>query len=412
MGRKGNAMLKGKLIFYGLAVITILMMSTCEMESSFTDLIQGKIETDLGTSDDGEDTELVVTITAIPGVVVPVRGDVPATVITETDEYTGTVTWSPADNPFAAVTVYTGTITLTAKTGYTFTDVTENFFTVAGATMVTNAVDSGIVTAVFPATGAEDDIDVVFQSTEQIGGSSGTADSTSLILTFSADPTTLNAENITVTGATKGALSGAGTMRSLGISNITVSNGETVSVAITSPPGYSVSGSPKTAVVYKWAYIGKSYQGGKIAYILEAGDPGYIADETHGLIAATADQSAGIVWAIPEYQVTWVDTETELGTGLSNTNNIITQNGTGVTYAAGLARAYDGGGYTDWYLPSKDELNKLYINRVAIGGFESENYWSSTGSGSNLAWYQRFSNAFQNGTDKSYSARVRAIRSF
>jgi hypothetical protein len=48
--------------------------------------------------------------------------------------------------------VYTATITLTAKTGYTLTGVTANFFTVAGATSVSNSADSGVVTAVFPAT--------------------------------------------------------------------------------------------------------------------------------------------------------------------------------------------------------------------------------------------------------------------
>lgn len=85
----------------------------------------------------------------------------------------------------------------------------------------------------------------------QTGGTSGTADSTGLTLTFDVDPTTLSADNITVTGATKGALTGTATTRSLAISNITVANGATLSVTITSPVGYSISGSPKTAVVYR-----------------------------------------------------------------------------------------------------------------------------------------------------------------
>lgn len=268
--------------------------------------------------------------------------------------------------------------------------------------------------------GTSGDIDVVFQSVAQVGGVNGTADSTSLTLTFDVDPATLTAENITVTGATKGALTGSGTTRSLTISNITVANGETVSVTITSPTGYSITGSPQTAVVYRQLTIGMDYLGGKIAYILQAGDPGYDASVPHGLIAATEDQSLEIVWISGgSTQSTSVPggTGTALGTGSSNTDNIIAQavaagNNTLTSYAAGLARAHNGGGYNDWYLPSKDELNKLYLNRVAIGGFADANYWSSSESNANNAWSQYFYNGGQYSNLKDYIFRVRAVRAF
>jgi hypothetical protein len=95
-----------------------------------------------------------IDIAAIPGVTAPVGGAIPVTAITPTSEYIGTVTWSPADSTFKSNTVYTATITLTPKTGYTLTGVTANFFTVAAATSVTNSANSGVITAVFPATGA------------------------------------------------------------------------------------------------------------------------------------------------------------------------------------------------------------------------------------------------------------------
>ena len=97
--------------------------------------------------------DTVVDIAAIGGVTVPVRGGTPVTAITESDQYTGTVSWSPNDSAFAASTTYTATITLTPKSGYTLTGVIANLFTVAGATSVSNSADSGVVTANLPGNG-------------------------------------------------------------------------------------------------------------------------------------------------------------------------------------------------------------------------------------------------------------------
>ena len=159
--------------------------------------------------------------------------------------------------------------------------------------------------------------------------------------------------------------------------------------------------------------IGQTYQGGKVAYVLQSGDPGYDANTPHGLIAANSDQSTGIRWYNGSNTTTGA-TGTAIGTGLSNTNTIITSQGaTATSYAAGLARAYKGGGYTDWYLPSKDELAKLYAMKVlGFGGFADLYYWSSSESANRYAWYQYFYDGDQLTLYKFYTLYVRVIRAF
>ncbi len=160
------------------------------------------------------------------------------------------------------------------------------------------------------------------------------------------------------------------------------------------------------------------YQGGKVAYILQLGELGYDASLQHGLIAAIADQSTGtgIIWALVANQGTAVPdgTSAAFGTGSANTDNIIAQNGAGDTYAAGLARACEDGGYVDWYLPSMNELNKLFLNRLAIEGFTKPAYWSSFEYSATNAWQQSFSGGVQDDSTKGdgINIGVRAVRTF
>jgi uncharacterized repeat protein (TIGR02543 family) len=103
--------------------------------------------------------EVPVSLFSLSGkITAPVRDATPVTAAIDTVEYTGTVEWKTASgasftgNTFAGGTVYKALVTLTAKTGYTFTSVAENAFTCAGATSITNAASSGVVTITFPAT--------------------------------------------------------------------------------------------------------------------------------------------------------------------------------------------------------------------------------------------------------------------
>ncbi len=104
-------------------------------------------------SSDNNAVDSVINISGINGVVPPSYGEIPVTEIAETSQYSGTVSWSDSPVTFAATTVYTATITLTVKNGYTLSGLAENFFSLAGAASITNSADSGVVTVVFPATG-------------------------------------------------------------------------------------------------------------------------------------------------------------------------------------------------------------------------------------------------------------------
>lgn len=162
--------------------------------------------------------------------------------------------------------------------------------------------------------------------------------------------------------------------------------------------------------------IGQPYQGGVLAYVLQSGDPGYDPNVPHGLIAAPTDQSAGIRWDNGSYVPTNA-TGTALGTGMANTNQIVTMQGPG-TYAASICADLVLNGYSDWYLPSSSELSILFSRQAAIGGFYTVNgipagtYWSSSEALLHSAWKIWFNLGDLGQDPKEAPLRVRAIRSF
>jgi uncharacterized repeat protein (TIGR02543 family) len=163
--------------------------------------------------------------------------------------------------------------------------------------------------------------------------------------------------------------------------------------------------------------VGDAYEGGIVAYICTSSDACYVMDETHGLIAAVSDNhtGSGAEWGCQATEIG--GTSTDLGSGQANTTAILAGCSTD-DIAALVCDDYINtdtgtGVYMDWFLPSKDELDKFYQNRLAVGGFSIDRYWSSSEGSDVHAWYQYFDDdGNQNVNLKANNFSVRCARAF
>jgi len=171
---------------------------------------------------------------------------------------------------------------------------------------------------------------------------------------------------------------------------------------------------------------------GKVFYVTDGGLHGlemappywYVSVDPESILDPSASWINGVPEddgygnLIEEIQTTLNgNTSTAVGTGLANSNAIMLQTGN-TGSAAKLCRDYRGGGFDNWFLPSRDELALLYAQKdvTKSGGFTSENayggYWSSSEFSAGNAWSQYFTSGQQQGTSKGYGRLVRPVRAF
>jgi hypothetical protein len=167
--------------------------------------------------------------------------------------------------------------------------------------------------------------------------------------------------------------------------------------------------------------IGDVVNGGVVFYIFESDEPGFVSGETHGLVCAFSDVATSAEWGcygqdlpnVPNVSSSPpIGVGAEIGDGFSNTNAILDDCPTAP--AALAARSYG----VEWFLPSINELNQMYINKItleAVSGFSaffSSGYRSSTENADNYAWFRNLGDGYLGVSGKENSGNVRAVRAF
>jgi hypothetical protein len=167
-------------------------------------------------------------------------------------------------------------------------------------------------------------------------------------------------------------------------------------------------------------HIGQVYQGGVIGYILQSGDPGYVAGEQHGFIMTLTDLGTA-TWGCSGTNIAGTNYPTPLGSGQANTNAILAGCPT-AGIAARLCNDLAQNGYDDWYLPNWEELSDIISAWHAVGlqslGASGSYIWTSSSENTYLAEAIKYYNMGDiygptvTAVAKTGTYRVRAIRKF
>ena len=406
-----------------------------------------------------------ISVAAIAGVTVPVAGATPVSTTTAGTGYTGAVTWSGSPGTFAVTTAYTATITLTPTSGYTLTGVTANLFTVAGATSATNSANAGVITAAFPATTTVPAAKVAI-TRASIGTAHGSAFTTQPQITIqysNGDTFTSSSAVVTATVSAGGTLVGTTTATaSSGVGVATFTNlGVDGNIGTTYTITYTAEG---LAVATATVTLTSTTCDGN-TFTCQVGDTGpgggkifYVSSGTFTSTGSTCNSACKYLEAAPTSGTNaWTDAAyawsgntsvqigatvegTAIGTGYANTLAIVGQASGGGTagFAGTISQAYRGpNNMSDWFLPSKDELNQMCkwqkgiygvnlttLTTVCAGGtsntgsgaagFAGSSYYrSSSEFSAAYAWRQDFLDGSQNSHNKSNNYYlVRPVRAF
>lgn len=151
-------------------------------------------------------------------------------------------------------------------------------------------------------------------------------------------------------------------------------------------------------------YFGQHTAGGTVFYVDPTG--------RHGLVAAPIDQG-WFYWGCDTILIGPDAQHYEIMTGDLNTNAIIA-GCTEENIAAKACKSLTLGGYSDWFLPSIDELDSMLVHRDTIGGFDPDWYYYSSTEVDSVSVLSKYNNPdwipYNIEVTKNYNIKVRCVR--